>query len=103
MISELEQEFYNTFGIEKKCNRETLKFCVGDLDCNTCKSPFYPKITAEKLLKMIIIRATNYKNGTVIELEPDSNIEDLKYEVLRHFIDYRGNFDKYQIQQLFKD
>ena len=115
MITELEQEFFKVFGIDEQCIcpyfpeymengcEICIKYFQGKKDCNEKNRYKYPDITAEKLLEMIIIRATNYKSGTVIELEPDSNIEDLKYEVLRHFIKYRGNFDKHQIQQLFKE
>lgn len=102
MITELEQEFFRVFGLEPFCDLPCNKRGVECTDNTYCGNK-YPDITAEKLLEMIIIRATNYKSGTVIELEPDSNIEDLKYEVLRHFINYRSNFDKHQIQQLFKE
>lgn len=113
MTSELEQEFFSVFGIKPQWKDKRVKSIktyyteeqaqyLRKTTKNRNIQLCYPDITAEKLLEMIIIRATNYKNGTVIELEPDSNIEDLKYEVLRHFIDYRGNFDKHQIQQLFE-
>lgn len=114
MTTELEQKFFKVFEIDEQCVcpyfpeymengcEICIKYFQGKKDCNEKNQYKYPEITAEKLLEMIIIRAINYKSGTVIELEPDSNIEDLKYEVLRHFIDYRGYFNKYQIQQLFK-
>ena len=101
MVSELEEQFFKTFGIEPTVyslwnSKET--------QIKNFKSfTVYPEITENMLLQLIIIRATNYKNGTVIELEPDSNIKDLEYEVLTHFINYRGSFDKHQIQQLFKE
>lgn len=120
------EEFFKAFGVKpiqyitpmgKNCvwqNGEPIEMIVKPEDIEYIKDEMdkedknkikviYPEITAEKLLEMIIIRATNYKNGTVIELEHDSNIENLKYEVLRHFIDYQGNFDKHQIQQLFEE
>ena len=79
-MNEIEEVFFKTFGIEKKCNRGTLKFCVGDLDCNTCKSPSYPKITAEKLLEMICI--LNNLTGRLIELG-SADINTLNEEILK--------------------
>lgn len=109
MTSELEQQFFRVFGIEKKCNRETLKFCVGDLDCNTCKSPFYPKITAEKLLVLLCIVIDEYnRNGRTFYLD-STNVKELKEEILDALmgcIDATCDLfetEVNQIQQLFKE
>ena len=106
MTGELEQQFFSVFGIEKKCNRETLKFCVGDLDCNTCKSPFYPKITAEKLLEMICI-LNNYGKydcwGVTVARLKDAVLENcIAVVVLKLLNDTILEQFKHKIQQLFE-
>ena len=50
MISELEQEFYNTFGIEKR-----YIILEDDYGQYQTHEKLYSKITAEKLLEMICI------------------------------------------------
>ena len=107
MVTELEQKFYDTFGIEKKCNKETYKLCVGSLSCNDCQSPYYPKITAEKLLEMICI-LNNYDKYdcwavTVAKLK-DAILENcIAVVVLKLLNDTILEQFKQQIQQLFKE
>ena len=115
MTTELEQEFYDTFGIEKicthtiinpeKCNRRRMTRCCG------CDWLDYLNITAEKLLEMICIL-----NETACEVLLAENIEDLKNEILKTCIKVyntpilTSDDDEYEntamydkIQQLFKD
>jgi len=100
MTSELEQEFFEAFGIEPTV------YSLWDSKETQIKNfnsfTVYPEITDFRLLELILLRATKYM-GTVIELKPNSNIEDLKAEILQYFIKYKTEFDKKQIQQLFKE
>ena len=114
MTSELEQEFYETFGIEPKyyCTYEevaenNLEYECTDNDlekCKKCKNvgKKYPDITAEKLLEMICIYNNNvYENERITPLRYIT----LKEDVLHWFIiDFVGNDKiKHQIQQLFNE
>lgn len=100
-MDNIEEKFYKTFGIEKKCNRETLKFCVGNLDCNTCKSPFYPKITDRILLELICALADTFVGEYCV---PDVDYNNLKWHILQDCI---NNNEKGQlndlVQSLFKE
>lgn len=96
MTTELEQEFYDTFGIEEK---ENLNYTEKGFIEHTYN---YPEITAEKLLEMICIYNNNVCENEKIT---PSNINTLKKDVLYWIItDFEGNDKiKHQIQQLFKD
>ena len=120
MTSKLEQEFYDTFGIEpeinyvcdkRPCKKGFLKTCA-DIGCSHLYDTRedYPDITAEKLLEMICIL-----NKTACEVLASENIEDLKNEILETCIkvyntpiltsdgDEYDNYAIYdKIQQLFK-
>ena len=113
MTIELEQEFYDTFGIEPEyyCTYEKVAENLLESECTDnnlekckkCKEvgKRYPKITAEKLLEMICIYNNNvYENEKITP----SNIDTLKEDVLHWFItDFVGNDKiKHQIQQLFE-
>ena len=89
MTTELEQEFFDTFGIENRFIIQT-------------HEKLYPEITAEKLLELICIYNNNvYENEKITP----SNIDTLKEDVLHWFItDFVGNDKiKHQIQQLFNE
>ena len=83
MTIELEQKFYDTFGIKPK------KLFSARQGINP-NAVIYPEITAEKLLKMICICSSyvqnfNYGDNYVhdfLELSA-TNIQDLKEEVLK--------------------
>ena len=101
-MDNIEEKFYKTFEIEKKCNRKTLKFCVGNLDCNTCKSPFYPKITDRILLELICIYNSTYTNGyTNYSLLNERNVEKLKEQILKNCLIVKDDI-KPKIQKLFE-
>ena len=105
MTTELEQKFYDTFGIEKV---KDFNYCNGGIVEYYLK---YPEITDHKLLEMIcILNETSYE---ILEAE---NIEDLKNEILETCIKVyntpiiTSDGDEYEnttiydkIQQLFKD
>ena len=97
MATELEQEFYDTFGIEKR-------YIILEDDYGQYRTheKLYPKVTAEKLLEMICIYNNNvYENEKIVP----SNINTLKEDVLHWIItDFEGNEKiKHQIQQLFEE
>lgn len=107
MTNELEQEFYNTFGIEKI---ENLNYTEKGFIEHTYN---YPVITAEKLLEMICIY-NEYQNNCDYLVVP-FNIKTFKDDFLKIMI--KSVNDKYMnkyfcndvnrykttIQQLFKD
>ena len=98
MTTELEQEFFDTFGIENRFIIQT-------------HEKLYPEITAEKLLELICIL-----NETACEVLAAENIDDLKNEILETCIkvyntpiltsdgDEYDNYAIYdKIQQLFNE
>ena len=127
MTSELEQKFYDTFGIKpefgywcKRFDETGIANCNGILDaknkCAKCengyiKCKYYPEITSEKLLELICIL-----NETSCEALVAENTEDLKNEILETCIkvyntpiitsdgdEYKDTAIYDKIQQLFKD
>lgn len=101
MTTELEEQFFETFGIEQKTNGCEEYFYMPDAEsCKECedkpclKHLEYPKITDRKLLEMICIA---YKTQGI-----ELTIEDIKNEVLNNCIKYKDDI-KHQIQQLFKE
>lgn len=107
MTSELEQEFYDTFGIEPEYKTCIFKYCKNkeEYDCDNCGDRLwhYPEITAEKLLEMICILNSIYdcgfKNNTSLA---SKEVKYLKMEILKYCILHKEQI-KTQIQQLFKD
>lgn len=94
MTTELEQEFYDTFGIEKR-----YIILEDDYGKYQTHEKLYPKITAEKLLEMICI-VMKYKNIYRFV----NGIEDLKEQTFKILISLKDMLSIYaQIQQLFKD
>lgn len=119
MTTELEQKFYDTFGIEKQmtvkvsCTPEYLEHCEyykHTEEYKGCTKLDYPDITAEKLLEMICI-ILNVEG--LLTINTEGNIADIKDFVLRFLISKVNNNPychyktknkiKQQIQQLFKD
>lgn len=104
MKSELEQKFYETFGIKKRCIRP--KDCVRKGICRgavACDFYTYPEITAERLLQMICVYNSTYTNGyTNYSLLNERNVEKLKEQILKNCLIVRNDI-KQQIQQLFKE
>jgi len=115
MTSKLEQNFYDTFGIEPFSKWHKCK----DFDCACCneyeicssREFIYPDITAEKLLEMICIILNT---EGLLTINTEGNIADIKNFVLRFLISkvsknnpychYKTkNKIKQQIQKLFKD
>ena len=107
MTSELEQEFYDTFGIEKV---KDFNYCNGGIVEYYLK---YPEITPEKLLEMICIY-NEFQNCADYMVTP-TNINTLKDNFLKIIIKsvndkymntYFCNDDKKlktKIQQIFSE
>ena len=102
MITELEQEFYDTFGIEKRYI--TLEDDYGKYQTH---DKLYPEITAEKLLEMICI-LNNYGKydcwGVTVARLKKAILENCIVVVVSKLLnDAILEQFKQQIQQLFKE
>ena len=119
MTTELEEQFYKTFGIEPKWKDKRVKNIktyyteeqaqyLRETTKNRNIQLCYPKITAEKLLEMICIMNKHIHKHNEFALCPvaGENLEEVKNYMLRLF-----NFNKtlleknfiQEIQQLFKE
>lgn len=96
MTTELEEQFYKTFGIEPFCDLPCNKRGVECTDNTYCGNK-YPEITDRKLLKLIC------KAYCLMFSVQGSSIELLKENILKEFIYWQEDVDKSEIQQLFKE
>ena len=93
MTSELEKQFFDTFGIEER-----------ELDYPD-NFTYYPEITDRILLELIFLQPLS------IEFKYPRNIEELKNTLLRYYIEELSLFAepseaeifKQQVQALFKE
>lgn len=106
MTTELEKQFFDTFGIEPKTNREYgYKMAIYN-EAGTEEIKFYPQITDRILLELIcILGNTDYFLITDEGLPID--VDGLKKSVL-HSLTLLARFDKnkelkQQVQVLFKE
>lgn len=105
MTTDIEKTFFETFGIEPKCETraEHRKHeCYGMVDCDECASAIYPQITDRILLELICILN---ENTTLDETyyQGASTVKELKKLVLKDLIKTKDNFDTIpQVQALFK-
>lgn len=99
MTTELEQEFYKTFGIEpipiKAYGNWLIKGSIAENDKG--EKVVYPEITDRILLKLIC------KAYCLMFSIQGSSIELLKENILKEFIYWQEDVDKSEIQQLFKE
>ncbi len=106
MVSELEKQFFDTFGIKPKYKTCVFKYCKNkkEYDCENCndKEWHYPQITDRILLELICILSKYQKDvGSLLEIcETDKN--GIKEEVLDMLI-FRDIALKQQVQALFKE
>ena len=105
MTTTLEKQFFDTFGIEKKCTNKKL-FVTCNLPgceayCKQCviKYESYPEITDRRLLEMICIVGTVIRH---FKIPPKLKLEQLKYHILRNCINEQDDI-YIKIQQLFKE
>lgn len=98
MTTELEEQFFKVFGVEKKCQ---CKNFINYADCfripTECKEYSYPEISDRILLKLIC------KAYCLMFSIQGSSIELLKENILKEFIYWQEDIDKSEIQQLFKE
>lgn len=91
MTTELEKKFFETFGIEERCEKD--KHC-----CNwLCDSYQYPQITDRILLELIC-------KTSIVITEDCNSVKKLKNGVLKVLINLAqiNNDIKHQVQELFK-
>ena len=105
MATDIERQFFDTFGIEPKCETrdEYHKYeCYGMVDCDECASAIYPQITDRILLELICILSKYKKDkGSLLEIY-DISLNELKEEILEMVI-FRNKDLNYQVQSLFKE
>lgn len=90
MTTDIEKRFFETFGIEKRCEFD--KYCE---DCKTCGCYHYPRLTDRILLELIcILNPFCYPSG--------QNIQHLKESVLDWCITFKDDIEQ-QVQALFKE
>ena len=125
MTTELEKQFFDTFGIKPSNMCKYAKygyegtegiwyFCAkNQKECWTypsdtgCKDKMtsYPQITSDKLLELICI------NPLCVEFIRPKDISELKYIIIKYFIDNLKSYAelseaeifKHQVQALFKE
>jgi hypothetical protein len=95
MTTNIERQFFDTFGIEPK-EKVNQTFNGAEFKVETIKE--YPQITDRILLELICI--ANH-NGVYVNLE-GPNIETIKNHLLEYFIFFRRDVKKY-VQKLFKE
>lgn len=116
MTTELEQKFFDTFGVEPEHNKKSCKHCeyhtksnfydgcIRNINFTNCPNAkiFYPKITDRKLLEMICICNSTYINGYTNYFTATGKTKDeLKEEILKKCITLSKDI-KNKIQQLFE-
>lgn len=108
MTNELEEQFFDTFGIEPDIT-SCYHRCKKDLNCKKCNEAkvIYPQITDRILLKLLSIQSYEKSYYT---LSPFDSIDELKKGLLNEFIDgytynlYNDREDvKQQVRTLFKE
>ena len=109
MTTDLEKQFFSTFGIEPREYTQCTSMGCRDIcgDCNNCQfhniyKIDYPQITSDILLELICILSKYQKDvGSLLEIcETDKN--SIKVEVLDMLI-FRDIALKLQVQALFKE
>lgn len=113
MTSELEQEFFRVFEIEKQ--NEIIYTDIFDREISRERFKTYPKITAEKLLEMICIYNSFQNDEASLFIPFDigtNNVKNIALQVITKSIKdkslnkyYCNDVEKLKtnIQQLFKD
>ena len=118
MTNKIEKTFFDTFGIEPKCVKRTLKLAMPEYNENDLPKDLmqfmssqtqvyhiYPEITDRILLELIFLQPLS------IEFKYPRNIEELKNTLLGYYIEELSLFAepseaeifKQQVQALFKE
>ena len=117
MTTELEKQFFDTFGIEHEeryynCKDNLEGKCMIKCPCECCNKSeeiyCYPEITDETLLKLICINnSCAFEQKTIIweEVIMPTSYKYLKESVLSLLMLHKKDFSelKHQVQQLFKE
>ena len=112
MTTDLEKQFFDTFGIEKTCNNKIINPANCPINkmrrCCGCDWLNYPQITDRILLELICVHNT-YLEANLYSLD----YESLGKEILEDLIeeqesrelkkDYVSDDMKQQVQALFKE
>lgn len=89
MTTELEKQFFDTFGIEPKYKTCVFKYCKNkkEYDCENCddREWHYPQITDRILLELICVCSQYGFYPTA------RNIKDLKLKVLKRLLKLKKN------------
>ena len=105
MTTDLEKQFFDTFGIEPEpCINKGLCF---HKNCVNCEYSKYPIITDRRLLKLIVIAFNHYYEIDFSELDM-SDVNSLKDAILELLIEFVApdefNEGVYEdVQALFKE
>lgn len=103
MTTELEKQFFDTYGIEPiaeycrhQCNYELDESaCIG---CKYIEKVEYPQITDRHYLELMCLYTKEIKSFVCYT----SNLKMLKEEVLKEFISEKDGFTKHQVQAIFE-
>lgn len=113
-MSEIEEQFFEVFGIPPLCCKKYLTNCMR-YNCESCENfdntfSTYPQIT-DRILLMLICTLNKSRLVSAVNLS-DVNYEDLKNTILKKNItilkndflnhEIRNEF-KHQVQALFKE
>ena len=101
-MTNIEEKFFKTFGIETRCIEKNPTYCCDYEDCNKCRGLGYPQITDRILLELICI-LNDFSDFCIEEI----CYECLKEEILCKCIEWldcaiKHDEFKAQVQSLFK-
>lgn len=109
MTNEIEKQFFDTFGIEPKCVKRTLKLAMPEYNENDLPKDLrqfissqarvyrvYPQITDRILLELIFLQPLS------IEFKYPRNIEELKNTLLEYYIEELSLFAEQSEAEIFK-
>ena len=98
MTTDIERQFFETFGIKPKLDNRKCK--CGCKDCKNCFKAkyFYPEITDSHYLKMICLIAEKLSCFTNYDID----YKNIKEYILKEMILEKDYFDKQQVQVTFQ-
>lgn len=94
----LEQEFFKAFGIEKRHI-----ILEDDYGQYRTRDKMYPEITAEILLKLIVILSKWSATHECCYLILVKSIEELKKRILEDCIEFKEELDKGEVKAVFEE
>lgn len=109
MTTDIEKQFFDTFGIEPRQTCKSKRVCnnyVNYNDCNGCNAYKYPQITDRILLELICILSQHYSWEEENWFLSCDSIDYLKQFILSHLIELQKHTwfcSKQQVQALFEE